>query len=92
MIRIGIRMSLNYEEANRVCDVFDVEAAFLTDIEMYVEWPKGSVELGILTEVKYAKYCIQLLKSQYGNVDAALRWPKTFTKLSIAMGMSHSPW
>jgi hypothetical protein len=75
-IRIGIGLTLYHEEDNWICEVFDVEAAFLNaelDIEMFAEWPEGSVELRFLTQQEYDKYCIKMLKSQYSNVDAALR-------------------
>ena len=36
-------------------------------------------------------YCIQLLKSMYGNVDAAIRFFKTYKRhLTIAMKMTQS--
>jgi hypothetical protein len=92
-IRIGIGLTLFYEEENWICEVFDVEAAFLNadiDIEMYAEWPEGSVELGFLTQEEHDKYCIQMLKSQYGNVDAALRWTRTFAAHLTKIGMIQS--
>jgi hypothetical protein len=83
-IRLAIGLTLYYqEERGWVCELVDIEAAFLNadqETELFVEWPKGIVELGVITEDDRIKFCIQLGKSQYGNVDAALRWTKTFAK------------
>ena len=39
---------------------------------MYIEWPEGIVDLGIITNNFLEECCILLGKSMYGNVDAAL--------------------
>ena len=44
------------------------------EVEMYIEWPEEIVDLGIITKEFLGGYCILLLKSMYGNVDAALLW------------------
>jgi hypothetical protein len=83
-IRFAICLTLYHQEKRGwVCELIDIEAAFLNsdqETEMFVEWPKGIVELGVITEEDRIEFCIQLGKSQYGNVDAALRWTKTFAK------------
>ena len=64
--------------------MFDVEAAFLNaelETPMYLEWPESMKELGFITEKEERKKCIKLVRSMYGNVDAALRWQKAFIKL-----------
>ncbi|MEM7291442.1 MAG: reverse transcriptase domain-containing protein, partial [Pseudomonadota bacterium] len=64
------------------CHMFDVEAAFLNaelDKPMYLEWPNGMVELGFLEPGEEKTTCIELIKSMYGNVDAALRWMLAFS-------------
>ena len=74
--RIIIGITLYYTEDGWVCEAFDVEAAFLEpflDIEMYIHWPPGIVELGFITEEQKRTTCVQLRRSMYGNVDAALR-------------------
>jgi hypothetical protein len=48
------------------------------DKPCYIEWPVGMLELGFITEEEFDEYCIQLLKSMYGNVDAALKFFKTY--------------
>ena len=57
----------------------DVEASFLNpklDRHIYIEWPDGTVELGFITEEEKGKYCIKLVRSMYGNFDAARQWMK----------------
>ena len=51
---------------------------------MYVQWPKGIVELGFLTEAQKDSTCVQLRRSMYGNVDAALRWLREFTNFLVS--------
>ena len=41
---------------------------------MFIEWPEGIAELGIMTKEFLEEYCILLGKSMYGNVDADLLW------------------
>ena len=80
IIRTVIGIVLYYDEQSWIIEVVDVEAAFLEaeiDQEVFIEWPPGSVELGLCTESEYETYCIMLGRSMYGNVDAALRWSKT---------------
>ena len=64
--------------------MFDVEAAFLNaelETPMYLEWSELMKELGFMTEEEERNKCIKLVRSMYGNVDAALRWQKVFIKL-----------
>ena len=39
------------------------------DIEMYVLWPEGIVELGFLTEAQRDSTCVQLRRLIYGNLQ-----------------------
>ena len=67
--------------------MFDVEAAFLNaelEIPMYLEWPDDMKKLGFITEEGEKTKCIKLIRSMYGNVDAALRWMKAFVKLCVS--------
>ena len=63
--------------------MIDIEAAFLEgemDMDMYIEWPEGMLELGFITQEEHNGYCIKLEKSMYGNVDAALKYFKVYSK------------
>ena len=64
--------------------MFDVKSVFLNaklEIPMYLEWPKSMKELGFINKKEEEEQCIKLVRSMYGNVDAALRWNKAFIKL-----------
>ena len=64
-------------------EAIDIEAAFLEGditIPTFIEFPEGLEELGFIFPGEGEKYCIQLLKSMYGNVDAALKFFKTYVK------------
>ena len=55
----------------------DVEAAFLEgkmNQPMYLKIPDILVMLGFVTKEQQEKFCISLMQSMYGNVDAALRF------------------
>ena len=68
------------------CEMFDVEAAFLNaelDTAMYLKWPEAMQELGFISKEQKDKECIKLVRSMYGNVDAALRWQKCFVQTCI---------
>ena len=55
----------------------DYESAFLNaDLlrEVFVDWPEGLVELGLMTQEEFNETCARLGTSMYGNVDAALLW------------------
>ena len=59
------------------CESLDIEAAFLEGTitePTFLEWPPGSIDLGYATGEDVQQRCIQLKKSIYGNVDAALRF------------------
>jgi hypothetical protein len=78
-VRIVIGITLYHDDWD--LEVIDVEAAFLEgDMEktMYIEWPQGMVHLGFITEEECQEYCIEQLKSMYGNSDAALIYFRLF--------------
>ena len=82
---LGLTLHKQHELDDWICEMFDVEAAFLNatlDIPMYLEWPEGMVELGFITAEEEKDYVIQLMSSMYGNVDAALKWWKLFVKVA----------
>jgi hypothetical protein len=64
-------------------EVIDIEAAFLEgtlEEPAYIEWPEGMVELGFISKERAEMTVAQLLKSMYGNVNAALRFFKEYVK------------
>ena len=84
-IRITFGIALCFMEEKDpdewVCEIFDVEAAFLNanlKKKMYIEIPEVMVALGFVTEECREQNAIELNKSMYGNVDAALLFFKTF--------------
>jgi hypothetical protein len=77
-------------------ECLDKEAAFLEgDVDQLIcaEFPEGMDELGFATEQEMNARCVELGKSMFGNVDAALRFFTTlkerFTK-NIGMKNSQS--
>ena len=71
-------MTLYYEDGGFIAELCDIKAAFFhpsMEVEMYIEWPEGIVDLGIISEEFLEKiYCIFLGQSMHGNVNAALLW------------------
>ena len=68
------------------CEIFDVDAAFLNanlETAMYLRWPEGMKELGFITEFEQQNKYNKLVRSMYGNIDAALRWQKCFVETCI---------
>ena len=75
--RILIGLTLYYEDYGWIVELCDIEVAFLypnTEVDMYIEWPEGILYLGIITKEFLEEYCILLVMSMYGNVDAVLLW------------------
>ena len=75
--RILIGLTLYYEDDGWIAELCDVEAAFIhpnMEIDMYIEWPEGIVDLGFISEDFLREYCILLGKSMYDNADASLLW------------------
>ena len=65
-----------------VCHSADIEAAFLnptTSKPMFIEWPQGCVELGLITEKEKKEMVIRTDKGMYGSVDAAINWMRDFS-------------
>jgi hypothetical protein len=63
--------------------MIDIEAAFLEgDMEggkpTFIDWPDGMFELSFIDEKDIDKNCVLLLKSMYGNVDAAIWFFRTY--------------
>jgi hypothetical protein len=91
---IGIFLyQLNDKKEHWVLKRFEVEVTFLyAELEkpMFVEWPEGIVELGFLPQKELKKYCIQLDRAMYGNVDAPLQWMRTLSKHLKESGLTQS--
>ena len=61
-IRTAFAMTLYHDDW--VCHMVDVEAALLNPVlkePMYIEWPDGAVELGIITQEEKSDTCIKLV-------------------------------
>jgi hypothetical protein len=76
-------------------ETLDIEAAFLEsdmdpNMEVFIEWADGMVELGYITEEIKEEYCIQLNAPMYGKVDVPLMFKRTLTKQLNAIGCIES--
>ena len=50
---------------------------------MFIKWPEGILDLGIITKEFLVEYCILLEKSMYGNVHSALLWMRLLAKYLV---------
>ena len=78
-LRIQIYINLKYYDKGWRTKSCDIEAAFLEagmDIEMFIEPHPAMVICGFMTEEERKNTAIQLMKSMYGNVDAAIKFFK----------------
>jgi hypothetical protein len=93
-VRVAFAIALNYATGGWKIEMIDVEAAFLNGelkTKMYLKWPDGMVELGFLSKDDFETTCIDLQKSMYGNVDAALLWQETVQKFFVnEVGLTQS--
>ena len=93
-VRLVITYALYKHKENWDCELIDIEAAFLEgdiDKPTFMEWPPGMMLLGQADEETIQHKCIMLNKSIYGNVDAALRFYRAYSKhLMDQMGMERS--
>ena len=81
---ILIGFTLYYEDDGCIAELCDVEAAFVhsnMEVEIYIRWPEGIVDLGIISEEFLREYCIFLGKSMYGHVEVALLWIKLLVSI-----------
>jgi hypothetical protein len=89
LIRIGFCIYLTYDDF--VVEMVDITAAFLEGtiwVPTFIEWPDRMQDLGFASQDDINNHCIQLLKLMCGNVDAAIRFSKTYKKhLSEEMDM-----
>ena len=75
--RIRIVLTLYYEDGGWISEFCDIEAAFIhpnMEVKMYIEWPEGIVDLGIISEEFLREYLILLGNLMYGNFDAEILW------------------
>ena len=81
-LRIQICLTLAYYKKGWRTMSCDIKAAFLEagmNTEMYIEPHPAMVVCGFMTEDQRQSTAIQLMKSMYGNVDAAIKFFKTLT-------------
>ena len=81
-LRLQIAINLKFHHKGWITRSCDVEAAFLEsdmDTDMYIEPHPAMVVCGFMTEEQRKRKAIKLLKSMYGNVDAAIKFFKTLT-------------
>ena len=81
-LRIQICLTLAYYSQGWRTMSCDIEAAFLEadmNTEMYIEPHPAMVVCGFMTEEQRQSTAIRLMKSMYGNVDAAIKFFKTLT-------------
>ena len=65
-----------------------MEAEFLhpdIQIEMFIEYPEGIVDLGIITKEFLEEYFILLENPMYVNLDADLLWFRMIAKYLITV-------
>jgi hypothetical protein len=93
-IRLLLAIALYETEEDWTVECLDIEAAFLEgdiDEPIYIEFPDGMDDLGFVTTEEMQSNCIELRKSMYGNVDAALRFFRTLKEhLTVHIGMRNS--
>ena len=73
-----------------VLEMFDVQAAFLNaepGVDVYIKVPEAMIRLGMVTEEEAGRTCYKLLKTMYGNVDAALRFFIKFKGILETLGL-----
>jgi hypothetical protein len=86
-------VALFYHEDGWILCLIDVSGAFLEgklDKPVYIEWPPGMVESGIISEEEKANTLVLLVKGMYGNPDSALQFFKEYKKTLLNMGMVQS--
>ena len=79
-------LTLYHEKERRVSKICDMKAAFLhpdMPLEMFIEWPKGIVDLGIITKEFLKEHFILLGNLMYGNVNIYLLWLRLLDKYSF---------
>jgi hypothetical protein len=74
-LRVGLALTLFNSSNDWTCELVDVEAAFLEGklkSAVYIDLPKGMVELGFMSSKEFENACAELTGGMYGCVDAAL--------------------
>ena len=88
--RMTITIGLHNHKRGWIICVIDVSGAFLEgglDKPVYIKWPPGMVEAGIISEEEKADTVALLVKGMYGNPDAALQFFKAYKETLEGMGM-----
>ena len=84
--RIMIGLTLYHTKKGSIYELCDVEAEFLypdMQVEIFIEWPGGIVDLTIVKKESLEEYCILLEKSMHGYVEAVLLWLRLIDKCLI---------
>ena len=74
-VRVGVDLVLYFDDDGWVAELVDVEAEFLEERlkkRVFINLPKGIVELGFMDQETYENSCAELTGGMYGCVDAAL--------------------
>jgi hypothetical protein len=91
-INMVIATGLYQEDVGWEIETLDIKAAFLEsdmdpNMEVFIEWPDGMVELGCVTEEIKRDFCTRLRVPMYGKVDVPLSmFKRTWTKQLKAIG------
>lgn len=84
--RVGLALTLFYDDKDWICELVDVEAAFLEGklkAPVYIDLPKGMVELGFMSKEEFDQACAELTGGMYGCVDAALLYFERFCEWAV---------
>ena len=76
-----------------ICEVVDVEAAFLQgDIkeDVFLEWPDGVLDLGFEDQDTINKKCLLLNKAMYCTLQGAVQFFKKLVKNLTLIGLKQS--
>ena len=91
---VSIRIVLGYAlYRNWDCHMIDVQAAFLEspiEEDLWIFWPEGLTELGIISEEDAETTCAKLERAQYGIGQAPRCWYKKLADTLKRIGLERS--
>jgi hypothetical protein len=94
MMCLNLFYADKYNRLKYGMDMINIEAAFLEgdrDKPTSIKWPVGMLELRFITKEEFKESCIELMRSMYGNIDAAIKFFKTYKKhLLMVIGLIRS--
>jgi Reverse transcriptase (RNA-dependent DNA polymerase) len=90
-----VAVALYQMDDKEAIESIDVEAAFLNsdipkDMVVYLEWPEGLENYGIITPEDRIKSVAQLMMPMYGKVDVPKMWKETLKKHLQDCGVKES--